>query len=160
METNPRFSLYHRRIMHRVYFYLVLNMLIIPGLAVPQSYNLIKFIYSKLDAVEFLFQNFYTIRNADFYITLIINQTGIAFMMGMLQIAPMVLWAFSPSYLLIYRLKIDSKSGYYRQIGNTFDFGYHCAMIMVIMSIVFVYAFGNQTSHSDNGAAGSFLFTI
>lgn len=115
-------------------------MLIIPGLAVPAGYNLLNFLYQKMNTIEFLFQNFYTLQSADFFLTLIIQQTGMTILINLVQLSVLFFWAFSPSYFLLYRLNLDKGCKGFFEIGDTFDYGYHTAFILVITTIIFVYA--------------------
>lgn len=127
--------------MVREFLYMVFNMLIIPGLAVPAGYNAYKMVTEQLAQLDMLLLNFYIIQTSNFYVTLMIQQTALGFMAMMLQLPQLPFWAFSPSYFLAFRKKTDFKYDYFTKIGDTFDYGYHLSVILAVICIVFIYSF-------------------
>ena len=126
--------------MQREFFYLVFNMLIIPGLAVPAGYNAWKMITENYENLELFLLNFYVIQSSNFYITLIIQQISIGFMSTMLNLGTLPQWGFSATYFLAFRKKTEFQHDYFTSIVTTFNYGYSLSVVLVMVCIFFVYS--------------------
>lgn len=126
--------------MNREFLYLVFNMLIIPGLAVPAGFSAYKMITERFAQLDMILMNFYIIQTSNFYVTLMIQQTSFGFMSMMLHLPQLPFWGFSATFFLSFRKKIEYKYDYFTGIGTTFDYGYHLSVLLAMICIIFVYS--------------------
>lgn len=126
--------------MHREFSYMVFNVLVIPGLAVPAGFSVWNALRANLLSLDVLLQNFYVVRSSNFFLTLMVQQTSLGFMSMMLQLPQLPSWGLSPSYFLAFRKRTENRHDYFTSIQTTFDYGYHSSVILVMMAVVFVYS--------------------
>lgn len=121
---------------------MIFNMLIVPGFAVPAGTSLCNFLInnSQFSALSSLFQNFYLIKNGNFFIILLIQQTCFGFLGGLNQLPILLDFYLSPNAFLLIK-KNKSKRMYHKSERDTFEISYKYSINLIILGIIIIYAF-------------------
>ena len=137
-ERNVRFSTNHTSLMKRVFVYFLFNMLIVPGLANAAT-NLYELFQRGLNSYQDLMSNLFVLKTGDFFLILVIQSAGGAFLLSLNQIAPLIKNYLSPSISLD-TFYLWKKAGDWRKEASShFDFGTNYAFALVLLGIGFAF---------------------
>lgn len=139
-ETYLRFSDFHNHYLDRAFFYMILNMLVVPGLAVPAGQNLFDLFLTKIFTLDKFLLNFYNIQSADFFVILLIQQISFGYMANINQFALLYNYYFSPSYLLHMKQRVERQIPLLKNEFRIFNVGYSYALNLTCLSIVFIFS--------------------
>lgn len=139
-ENYLRFSDFHNQYLDRAFFYMVLNMLVVPGLAVPAGQNLFDLFVTKIFTLDKFLLNFYNIESADFFVILLIQQICFGYMANINQVNLLYNYYFSPSYLLHMKQRVERQIPLLKNEFRIFNVGYSYALNLTCLSIVFIFS--------------------
>jgi hypothetical protein len=134
-----RYSSYHASILNRAFFYFFINMLIVPGLAIPAGSSLYKIFITKIASAGEFLQNFYIIQRGDFFIILLLQQISFGFLGSLNQFGQLFPYAFIPGFFLRTHKKGADEQTFFKRESYTYDYGYNYALSLTILSIIFIF---------------------
>lgn len=139
-EYHLRYSDFHKTYLDRAFLYLILNMLVVPGLAVPAGVNIFDVFFAKILTTSTLLQNFFISSSADFFVILLIQQICFGFMANINQFTLLMNYWMSPSFCLISKQQVERHIPLLKNEFVLFPLGYTYALNLTCLSIVFIFS--------------------
>lgn len=137
-DKNKRFSTNHTSLMKRVFVYFLFNMVIVPGLANAVT-NLFDLVKKGLDGYQDLMKNMFVLKTGDFFLILVVQSAGGAFLISLNQLAVLFKNFLSPS-ITVDTFYLWKKAGDWRKkFEGFFDFGTNYAFALVMLGIGFAF---------------------
>ena len=143
-EKHYTYSRLQASIFKKTYFYFVLNMLIIPAIAISTAHSLYDVLFGNKD---FTFSQIYeTIGNmyvADkgmFFVNLIIQNGVFSYIFYLLRFDELVVNSYSSFITFYNRHFTNNGKAYHRSEAETFQYGYFYAQMLTVLSIAIVFS--------------------
>ena len=115
-------------------------MLVVPGLAVPAGSSLFDLFISKISNIDTFLQNFYMIKNADFFVILLIQQICFGYMVNINQFPLLINYYMSPSFCFQMKKNVEKSISLLKSEFVIFPLGFSYASDLTCLSIVFIYS--------------------
>lgn len=137
-EKNKRFSTNHISLMKRVFVYFLFNMLIVPSLANAVT-NLFDLAKKGLDSYQDLMHNMFVLKTGDFFLILVIQSAGGAFLLSLNQL-PVLFGNFLSPSITMDSFFLWKKAGDWRKKSEGFfDLGTNYAFAIVLLGIGYAF---------------------
>ena len=116
-------------------------MLVVPGLAVPTGTNAYSlFADTSITNFSTLLQGFYQLKNGEFFVILILQQTMFGFFGSINYLSILFYFWLSPSAFLLFKKQPIKERMFLKEESITFDYGYINALNLTMLGIVFIYS--------------------
>lgn len=135
-----RYSEYQINILNTAFFYIIFNLLIVPGLAVPTGSTIFNLFKSRMVHFRYLLQNFYNLKNGDFFIILFLQQIAFNMFGSFIQLRVLRKFYFSPTAYLLAKNKKSQERVFFKNTTILYDIGYNYSINLVILGITFIYS--------------------
>jgi hypothetical protein len=140
MEKHATYSLCQLSIFKKSVFYLMLNMLIIPGLTLATADSLFKLIFYEGDNLTGALKNFYFSESGSFFIIFLIQSGSFSSSSRLLRTSEIV-QAFGSSWLAHYkRTYLNDSERWRRGEMDIFAYGYFYAQLVCVFTIIMTYS--------------------
>lgn len=114
-------------------------MLIVPGFAAAAFSNLYELLGAGLRNTSSLFRQLFDLETGNFFVNLILQQAGVAFLLQSTSIVDIFSNYLSPHITLHLRFLLISKDAWRKDNSTIFEFGMALAQQLVIVSIGIVF---------------------
>jgi len=158
LETNFRYSSYHINILDRAFVYVLFNMLIVPGLAIPTGFSFFSLVSAELSKTRFLLSNFYNLTKGDFFVILVLHQIGFGMLFGFVPLGQLWNSYLSPTIFRARARLNQTTHAAWKLRGCGFEFGYNYVLSATVLSIVFVFGWVEKKRVANSLGPGSGIF--
>jgi len=139
-EKHTTHSAYQRSVLSKCHVYLGLNMLVIPAATLSTSDSILNLFVQKQGNVAEILAGFMTNTNGLFFVAIILQSTFVTAFMGLIRPGDIIDAFFSPWLANIKRKYLNDSEPWRRHQGYVFMYGYFSACVLIIFSIVIVFA--------------------
>jgi hypothetical protein len=138
-ERRTRFSFHQISYMKKVFVYLLFNMLIVPGLAASAVSNIFDIINVGVRDTRQLFTNLFAIKTGNFFMILVINGAGGAFLSILNYLGILFKNYLSPSIAMETKIAERRDEQWQKDDGSVFGYGGNYAIVLVLLGIGIVF---------------------
>lgn len=146
-------------ILNRAFFYFFFNMLLVPGLSLTKESSLFHML-TRLGSLKQVLQNFYNLKQADFFIILLMQQISFGFLTNLNQLGMLTSYYLSPLVFLRIHSKDLRDQLYFKQEALTSEYGYNYAISLTILAIVMIFRCPHKHSHPVRAHPGHHLLRV
>ena len=140
LEKQYTHSRYQYSVFTKAFFYMMLNLLIIPGITLTTADSLFSVVYEKIYNIPELLSKIYLSNSGYFFVTLIIQNGTISSIFYLLRLDEIFTNSFSPFFTFYKRYFINSSKQWHRNESDIFQFGYYYAQFLTFYTTALVFS--------------------
>jgi len=139
MEKHHRFSTHQGRLLSLLFVYLLMNMLIVPGLAASAVTNLFDIIHLGAQNGIKIFKQLFSLQSGDFFLLLVIGNSGGPFLSAMNNFGDLFMSYLDPKILVKTKVIEKEAEFLHKNHASVYTYGTTYSFFLVILSIGVVF---------------------